>query len=451
MYELVPNGYVQTLGMAGYLITGTSGADQSGLNFANFDPNPVIVLEKYVTTDLSGGEQDADDPDGPIASLSQTVEFHVSLANTGNVALTNITLSDSVVHTINGIGSAPQTIDYNDAAYNAWVDLDGDGIEDAGEDWASADGDGDGVLEGVTLEVGDTLDIYYSLTSAVGQHENTATVTATAVIGGESTNDADDANYYVLPSEDCVGVGTPGFWSRNGFTFWDGIQDNEKHTGDPNVDGDSDPGFADGELLYAVDSDGNGVINGSDQQGLLVGDFNHNGLNDEGNAIFISLTTARTLINASQKQQQDGKYMLGRDVVATWLNYLANGGSEGDTACINAPGTSDDGFNPQHFLTDAINWLQTYAGTEGNGNGSDLSDNFRTESFDVFSLLATAVKTNSSYWQGAVTNVADHSASNMHSSLDAFNNTGVINGVEFCCDRDNADAMFALAQLSQNP
>src|SRR5262249_16844736 len=37
IYEVLPNGYVQTLGNAGYAITGTSGEDQTNLNFANFE------------------------------------------------------------------------------------------------------------------------------------------------------------------------------------------------------------------------------------------------------------------------------------------------------------------------------------------------------------------------------------------------------------------------------
>src|SRR4029077_12622037 len=37
IFEVLPSGNVQTLGSAGYSITGTSGADQTGLNFANFD------------------------------------------------------------------------------------------------------------------------------------------------------------------------------------------------------------------------------------------------------------------------------------------------------------------------------------------------------------------------------------------------------------------------------
>src|SRR5256885_9626543 len=37
VYEVLPSGDVQTLGNAGYTITGTSGTDQTGLDFANFE------------------------------------------------------------------------------------------------------------------------------------------------------------------------------------------------------------------------------------------------------------------------------------------------------------------------------------------------------------------------------------------------------------------------------
>src|SRR5207248_1274581 len=36
VYEVLPSGYVETLGTRGYTITGTSGANQDNLNFANF-------------------------------------------------------------------------------------------------------------------------------------------------------------------------------------------------------------------------------------------------------------------------------------------------------------------------------------------------------------------------------------------------------------------------------
>ncbi|MCP8939300.1 hypothetical protein NK718_12305, partial [Alsobacter sp. SYSU M60028] len=42
VYEVVPDGYVQTLGEAGYSITGTSGADQYNMDFAN---TPEVCYE----------------------------------------------------------------------------------------------------------------------------------------------------------------------------------------------------------------------------------------------------------------------------------------------------------------------------------------------------------------------------------------------------------------------
>ena len=39
------------------------------------------------------------------------------------------------------------------------------------------------------------------------------------------------------------------------------------------------------------------------------------------------------------------------------------------------------------------------------------------------------------------------SAAQMHSSLDAYNNTGAINGAEFCCDADSELVINVLTQL----
>ena len=49
--EVLPNGYVQTVGTAGYTITGTSGSDQTGLNFANFDK---FSISGFKYTDVNG-------------------------------------------------------------------------------------------------------------------------------------------------------------------------------------------------------------------------------------------------------------------------------------------------------------------------------------------------------------------------------------------------------------
>src|SRR5205085_6458209 len=86
------------------------------------------------------------------------------------------------------------------------------------------------------------------------------------------------------------------------------------------------------DLLYTVnDLNGDGSIVGAaettgSRQYLLIGDWDHDGLADPTeNVLAITRTQALSLLNSSEKQQQDGRYMLARDLVASWLNFL--GGS----------------------------------------------------------------------------------------------------------------------------
>ncbi len=426
--------------------------------------DPAIDIEKYVMTDVNGVFADADDPDGPEASTSSTVDFKVVVTNTGNVTLENITLSDSVIHTVGGIPGAPVAIDYSDPSLNTFIDLNGNATLDAGEEWSNFDTDADGTIDAgdfAELAPGETFTVYYSLTSAVGQHENTATVAADAATTGEDATDNDDANYYVLASEDCVGVRTPGFWSNaKWMTFWDGVADNE-----PTQAGT--PGFASGELLYGVDSDGDGDIDGDDAVGLLVGDYNMNGITDLGldgiantgdageeDTIFINLTDAQKLINASSKQLGDGKtadgiYMLGRDVVATWLNYLANN-EESIGECIGDVDSGDGANTPREYLDAAIDWMQQFAST-GNGNANqNLLNSYHDGNQQETFAFDARIHPSSGAWQNPFLPGEDipFSAAEMHSQLDAYNNTGAINGIEYCCDADSQVVLSVLSQVA---
>jgi hypothetical protein len=214
--------------------------------------------------------------------------------------------------------------------------------------------------------------------------------------------DNDAAHYFSLVDEGLC-PRTPGFWQNpnNGAQFWDGISGNEKHAGED--------GFPTGELLYAVDSNNDGVINGSDQKGLLIGDYDHDGLTSAGeDTLFVSYADAQTLINASNKQLNgasgDGRYILGRDMVASWLNYLQGSGF----------GDASDPQSPHHYLDDSIDWMQIYSGTNSGGT---------TETFDKLKLSGSAIKTNTAIWNTPQSGI-DHSASQMHSALDYYNNTG---------------------------
>ncbi|MFL6847543.1 MAG: hypothetical protein ACJ8EI_04110, partial [Sphingomicrobium sp.] len=450
----------------------TTGDDATASDDATVDvcQNPAIDIEKYVRTDISGAYVDADDPDGPAASISTTVDFNVVLTNTGNVTLENITLSDSVVHTVGGVAQAPVAIDYSDPALGAFIDLDGDATLDSGEEWANFDTDGDGTLDvdengdPFQLSVGESVSIYYSLTSLLGQHENTAVVTADAVTTGEDAGDNDDANYFVLGSDDCVGVRTPGFWANTKWmTFWDGRGDGwNTAPNEPKQAGT--PGFADGELLYGVDSNHDGFVNhvagdGSnddkplDAKGLLIGDYNMNGITDAGeDTIFISLPDAIKLINASTKQTVDGKtadgiFMLGRDMVATWLNYLANNQDTTDE-CIGGVGGATN--TPREFIDAAIDWMQQFASTTNGTAAQNLLNSYHDGNSQATFQFDARVAPSSASWQSPVTIQGEDipvSAALMHSQLDAYNNTGAINGVEYCCDADSAIALIALSQL----
>ena len=55
----------------------------------------------------------------------------------------------------------------------------------------------------------------------------------------------------------------------------------------------------------------------------------------------------------------------------------------------------------------------------------------------------------SASWQTPFTTGEDIpvSAAAMHSALDAYNNTGAINGIEYCCDADSEIALSAIAQI----
>ena len=443
VYEIGQNDWIQTYDggfdfelESGYTHNAADGSAEEG-NFGNFEPDPSIDIEKSVKTNLFDYQpEDADDdPDGLLAGTSSTVTFKLVVTNTGNETLSSITLSDSVLHTVNGSTTSQVIVYSSDGdsstldAQNVFVDLNNNQIMDAGEAWINFDTDGDGTIDAGGIEElapGESFTIYYDLTSQLGQHENTGSVEAVSAISVSTVSDSDDANYYVLP-EDCVGVGTPGFWANNGWVFWDGDAATvSKHIGEP--------GFADHELLYNVtDTNADGVVDGDDVPGgaigLLLGDYDGDGIaNDGDDAIFITLEAAQMLIDASNRQlngkQADGVWILGRDAVASWLNYLANGGDEGD--CF---GSSGDPNSPTSYMNEAIDWLLQYGDKDGDGD------------IDKFDLTTGAkVKTSSNAWQ-------NDGGSEAHQALDEYNNFGTIDDVVYCCDRDDAAAIFAIQQV----
>jgi uncharacterized repeat protein (TIGR01451 family) len=332
--------------------------------------------------------------DGHADHAGDLIDYTVVVTNTGNVVLTGVVVTDVFE------GGLPLNLTNSNSATNQFSgDTDGDGNLDVGETWTYT------YKHTLTQNELDTKGI-----DGDGSLDNVATVTT-----NETGPDDDDAH---IPVELGPGVRTPGFWAQNTgqnqwTKFWDGIVGNEPKQAGTN-------GFANGEITYAVDSNHDGVINGSDQKGLLIGDYDKDGIQDPNeNVLFVSTADALTLLNASAKQIQDGRFMLGRDVVATWLNYL-----EGNAIGDGSAGTA------KYDINQAVNWFEA---TQAKPGATDTSADFHTLSVKDDLTSGTAITTNSLLWTSPIDVQVlgqpihtDLAASTLHSQLDHYNNFGTV-------------------------
>jgi uncharacterized repeat protein (TIGR01451 family) len=346
--------------------------------------NPDLTIIKNAT--ISDGHAD---------HAGDVIHYSVTVDNTGNVDLTNVVVTDTFE------GGTGVVLDTNHSTPTLADDAvlagdDGDGILEVNETWTYT------YDHVVTQNELDTRGI-----DGDGSLDNVASVTT-----DQTGPDSDDAH---IPVELGPGVRTPGFWSQdtgqNKWTkFWDGIIGNEPKQAGTN-------GFPGGEITYSVDANHNGVIDPSETlgtntldnnlKGLLVGDFNLNGIEDGGeHVLFISTSDALSILNASQKLQGDMRFVLGRDVVATWLNYLEGNGI----------GTAADLNSPRHYIDDSAQWLNFTT------NGDDT--------LTVAELSTGKIAASSPIWQSPAFGL-DLSGSQLHTGLDEYNNHGTILGVSY--------------------
>ena len=376
--------------------------------------NANVDLFKYV--DVGFGWDDANaGPDPLNVNVGGDVDFKITIENTGNVTLTAVDVNDTYLS-----GGPPGTANLlvDDGALTAYALAHNAVLTGDDNDGNS----GNGLVADGILQVGETWTITYTepfdpLSFAPGAHLNTADVTT-----AEGATDEDSAYYYSLISVEGPGVRTPGFWqnAKNGGQFWDGVTGNAKHDGEVCFPTDD---------LLRKDSDGDGDIDGNDSGyttyngvlGLFIGDYDRSGTADsDEDVIFISRANAMALLSSNTKDMNDMAVKIGRDAVATWLNYLAGNeiGEDPDASL----------YSPKEAINDAIDYLQTYAGVN-NGGSSEI--------WDVYKPSHTAV-----------TNKANAAAfaagAPIHNALDEYNNFGTINGQVWAHDCDDQAFVTAL-------
>jgi hypothetical protein len=354
--------YTNVVTVTGMDDEGTSDTGTDNHTITATDVAPVIDIVKTVNANGDDIFHDSE----TVAAGPRTVIYRYAITN-NSVSTDPLTINSLFDDKLGNINFATPTSG----------DADHDGIFDSGERWVFD------VSAVINVPGGGTL-------------LNTATVNASDD-EGNLVFDSDTAEVHGLAGP---GVRTPGFWSNLGAQFWDGIVGNETKSG---------PSFPGGELLAYNDLNGSGAGNGNPNAYIILGGDHDATL--EAGELKISLADAFKFINASTKQQQDGRWMLACDAVAAELNIRAgNPGSDGVHA-----------YDPQHLLNDAVAWLIATSG-----------DNILTTA----ELGVGGVKTSDVRWQSPYLSGDPHSASVMHTQLDNYNNFGSVFGVVYADDGD---------------
>ncbi len=306
---------------------------------------PAIDIEK------STNGEDADTPTGPIIFVGDTVTWEYFVENTGNVPfqLSEVTVTDDQ-------GVLP--------VFDPTSDVGGDEILSVDETWRY-------FAEGIAQE---------------GQYANLGTVVATFDPTDQTVTDNDPSHYLGQVPFEAPGVRTPGFWGNNKWQkFWDGIQGNEPSQA-------SQPNFPDSDLFHPpytnseVPGEVLDPVTGTYETGVLIGDYDRNGMTSEGeNTIFYTTEQALQIINASNKVQQDKRYTLGRSLVASWLNYLA--GNPIDTA-------DPSDMDTRYYIDEATDWLQALTPDE---NG-DLKGDGALDDLVGSTVNSPAIPASSEFW-----------------------------------------------------
>ena len=305
VYEVLPTGYVQTLGAAGYTITGTSGTDQTSLNFANFE---LINISGYKWADINANAQWDDGETGlggftivlddDMDSTNGTIRTVVTNTN-GSYSFENITPSD-----------------FGDETTLYVYELEQDGFVKTYGNFS------------------------FNIESGL-------------VIEGESgkTEEGNFGNAMLQGANR-----TPGFWqSTLGQSFYDGIDGNE---GDANGDGfkngDKDfeeEGWSEFDLLnaYGIDTDDTDDNDSKDSFLIWDAEWSTTGGMDVDQDIYITAEQLYQWVsgddgdtNTKGRGRGDFKDVLERDVAAAFLNTINNFGLVDDGRTETPPAPDSD-------------------------------------------------------------------------------------------------------------
>jgi hypothetical protein len=310
--------------------------------------NPSITLDKVTSDGVVTGDNIG-------VSAGTSITWTYTVTNDGNLNLSSINLID----------------DKQGAITNLVDNGNGDAILAPNETW-----------------------IYEASGTAItGSYVNLGTVTGDYSGGQVTANDPSSYTGIAAP-----GVRTPGFW-KNWTEVWDGDASNDSRfagrTGFPSGDILLAPYSASPEAPEVIDP-----VSGQYAEGILVGDYNRNGMTDgDESTIFYSLNEAKSILGANNKIQKDDKrYTLDRSLIASWLNYTAFN-----------PAPTDD-------IDNGIAWIQEHTPDE---NSDGIGDGNL-----ILGAADNAVPASSDFWNED-SPIVPNGGELIHTALDTYNNTGL--------------------------
>jgi hypothetical protein len=243
----------------------------------------------------------------------------------------NFAISGTKFEDITGDGKTGDDVAWTYGAVTIYIDDNRSGSFDTSDRSVTTGANGTWSIAGLTLaDVG--KQIYEVAPSGSMQTGILAQTIDNPGSGGTDTGN--DFTNFKLKGP---GVGTQGFWSnRNGTAAWNTL------TSQKLVD---DPATTATTLV----------------EGLLIGDIDRNGQTNAGEStIFYTNAEARAILAASSVVDgQDSRYILTKQLIASWLNVLAG----------NPYSVGTNSIQPE--ITNGVKWLQKATADE---NGDGLGD-----------------------------------------------------------------------------